>query len=839
MFVSKLIGRALRKSGNTNNGRFNSNQSQTGTEEEELESPTVGYNFVRRKPSDSVDGDHENAFADRSVSEIAETCYDTDIEIDPPEWELGIRRSSKSENSNENDLTLSDVILDPDGNVAYYWLSIVTVAVVYNIAVVILRLAFIEMRNANQLFYVLDSIGDIIYMMDVAIQFRISFYEDGCLVLHPDKISQRYMSQSRFIFDIAAILPIGTLISILTAVSTFLYICISSSFLDILPVLARLPRLLKYPAMARFFDATDSRTNNPYLVRALKLSLYLWTVIHWIGCIYYMVSLHEGLGVNAWVYPGTEDYSPFLRKYIRVTYWSLMTLTTIGERPSPETDLEFVFTGLTFLIGVFLFAAVVGNVGDVISNINAARQEYQSRMDHIKFYLHHRRVPTSLQNRVKRWADYTWSRTQAIDEPTLLQMLPDRLRTEIAINVHLETLKKVKIFEECEESLLHELVLKLRAQIYSPGDYICRIGEIGREMFIVNHGKVEILVPNAKTRKRMVVATLTPGNYFGEISLLKLDEGQNRRTADVRSVGFSELLRLSRRDLMSALVEYPQAKKILEAQAKERMNKTKQVRTATVDESSSLDQSANDPPHRKKDILQQLVKSDSFRKLLSSKNNEVTELRLALDELKSFDSQVMKRSYDQLTSKCDELQCKLDAERAEHECTKAKLNALESRIRQASSPHNSLHADDSRQSERSCHENGYCRLNQTFHSPDIGSGIPLDTKLSANEVSSSSNCLKPSHSLSNRRKLKRQVQTYSDSKKELRTLPVTVPHLERTIPDICISKPDHEEQTGNTLDLDNLDSIDIVRSLLEIESNRSTYNSETSETSEYDSSDME
>ena len=32
------------------------------------------------------------------------------------------------------------------------------------------------------------------------------------------------------------------------------------------------------------------------------------------------------------------------RKYIRVTYWSLMTLTTIGERPAPETDLVSALT---------------------------------------------------------------------------------------------------------------------------------------------------------------------------------------------------------------------------------------------------------------------------------------------------------------------------------------------------------------------------------------------------------------------------------------------------------------------------------------------------------------
>lgn len=34
-------------------------------------------------------------------------------------------------------------------------------------------------------------------------------------------------------------------------------------------------------------------------------------------------------------------------------------------------------------------------------------------------------------------------RTKAIDEPSALQFLPDRLRTEMAIHVHLDVLKKV------------------------------------------------------------------------------------------------------------------------------------------------------------------------------------------------------------------------------------------------------------------------------------------------------------------------------------------------------------------------------------------------------------
>ena len=73
-----------------------------------------------------------------------------------------------------------------------------------------------------------------------------------------------------------------------------------------------------------------------------------------------------------------------IRKYTMCFYWSFLTLTTIGGSSDPETNLEYMFTGLTFFNGVFVFAAVVGNVGDVISNMNAARTEFQAKVDDIK-----------------------------------------------------------------------------------------------------------------------------------------------------------------------------------------------------------------------------------------------------------------------------------------------------------------------------------------------------------------------------------------------------------------------------------------------------------------------
>ena len=46
-----------------------------------------------------------------------------------------------------------------------------------------------------------------------------------------------------------------------------------------------------------------------------------------------------------------------------------------------------------------------------------------------------------------KWFDYQWQNKQNLDEESVLSVLPDKLKTEIAIHVHLGTLEKVKLFE--------------------------------------------------------------------------------------------------------------------------------------------------------------------------------------------------------------------------------------------------------------------------------------------------------------------------------------------------------------------------------------------------------
>lgn len=502
------------------------------------------------------------------------------------------------------DILVGTFVIDPTTDFHYRWLALISVAVCYNIIVIIGRSTFWDLHNlCPSVWYFFDYLSDVIYLMDMISHSRTGYLEQGILVRNTRELANHYVKSIAFKLDVLSVLP-----------TDFAYLFLSPRCLpNQVPcaTVVRLNRLFRFHRLAQFFERTESATNFPFVFRISKLILYILVIIHWNACLYFAVSYVIGFGSDHWVYQplragGSEESlssSPtstgevepainpqiilndsLVHQYIYCFYWSTLTLTTIGEVPMPEREEEYLFVVVDFLIGLLIFATIVGNIGSMITNMNAARADFQHKMDSVKQWMKFRKVNKELEERIIKWFDYLWANRQTLDEEAVTAILPDRLKAETAIHVHLETLKRVQLFQDCEPGLLVQLVLKLKLQVFSPGDYICRVGDVGKEMYIVKRGKLSVLAEDCKT----IYGMLSDGSVFGELSILNISgvKTGNRRTANVRSVGYSDLFALSKQDLWNVLEDYPDAKTLLVEKGKQILRKD-----GLLNDSDTIDQS--------------------------------------------------------------------------------------------------------------------------------------------------------------------------------------------------------------------------------------------------------
>ncbi|XP_075053727.1 cyclic nucleotide-gated channel alpha-4 [Mixophyes fleayi] len=452
-------------------------------------------------------------------------------------------------------------ILDPAGGWYYTWLNIMVIPVTYNWVIIICRSCFTEVQYKYlNVWLSMDYMCDILYIMDIIASFHTGFLQEGILVTDRHQIGRKYVFSSKFRWDLLSILP-----------TDFLYFKFGIHTPSV-----RINRFLRVHRLFEAFDRTETRISYPNSFRICKLMAYLFVVIHWNSCVYFALSNYIGFGKDVWVYPNISDpeFGRLARQYLYSFYFSTLILTTVGDIPSPMQEEEYLFMVVDFLIAVLGFATIMGSISSVISNINSADEAFYPNYDQVKLYLKMYKVNKNLKKEVIAWHQHLRINKKLTNEKQILQHLPEKLRVEVAVSVHMSTLSKVQIFQNCEKGLLEELVLKLKPQVYSPGEFVCKKGDIGREMYIIKDGKLAVVADDGVTQ----FAVLGEGNYFGEISIINIkgNTSGNRRTANIRSIGYSDLFCLSKEDLKDALTEYPDAKTILEDKGREillKMNK--------------------------------------------------------------------------------------------------------------------------------------------------------------------------------------------------------------------------------------------------------------------------
>lgn len=216
-----------------------------------------------------------------------------------------------------------------------------------------------------------------------------------------------------------------------------------------------------------------------------------------------------------------EDGGHVFVWYSRALYWAVATMVVvvIGD-VTPVTVQETVYVLVTILIGVLVNAAIIGSLISFMSVTNTMHGKYRRLAEQMQRYAVSNGISSKLQKKIAHCMAYQWesSEWQRWFDRLCEDGLPRSLR--LGINRHLggKLILRCPIFSpliaaqadannqnaevlssSLPTSAIKRLILSLRFKMYSPGDIIFDSCVRASEMYIVRHGRVEIVAPEIKS----------------------------------------------------------------------------------------------------------------------------------------------------------------------------------------------------------------------------------------------------------------------------------------------------------------------------------------------------
>lgn len=121
-----------------------------------------------------------------------------------------------------------------------------------------------------------------------------------------------------------------------------------------------------------------------------------------------------------------------------------------------------------------------------------------------------------------RYYEYCWQRFRGVDinaffgsEPCDLPLSPS-LHAEISLHLFSELVEACPLFHDANPQFIYAIIMHLKLEVASPGDFIVQKGEIAEEMYFITRGRAAVM-QNNKSGKISVL--LEEGSFFGGMQI--------------------------------------------------------------------------------------------------------------------------------------------------------------------------------------------------------------------------------------------------------------------------------------------------------------------------------
>ncbi|XP_015925684.1 potassium voltage-gated channel protein eag [Parasteatoda tepidariorum] len=440
------------------------------------------------------------------------------------------------------------------------WDWVILCLTFYTAIMVPYNVAFKNKTSEDVSLLVLDSIVDVIFFIDIVLNFHTTFVGPGGEVVSDPKIIRMNYLKSWFIIDLLSCLPydvfnafdheedqgIGSLFSALKVVR----------LLRLGRVVRKLDRYLEYGAA----------------MLILLLCFYM-LVAHWLACIFYSIGRSDAEnGVSySWLWKLgniTQQQFNFSRitnretvkyeliggpprgtMYITALYFTMTCMTSVGfGNVAAETDNEKVFTICMMIIGALLYATIFGHVTTIIQQMTSATARYHEMLNNVREFMKLHEVPKALSERVMDYVVSTWAMTKGIDTSKVLSYCPKDMTADICVHLNRKVFNEHPAFRLASDGCLRALAMYFTMEHSAPGDLLYHTGESIDTLCFVVTGSLEVIQDDE------VVAILGKGDVFGDAFWKEPTIGQS--CANVRGLTYCDLHSIKRDKLLEVLNFY-------------------------------------------------------------------------------------------------------------------------------------------------------------------------------------------------------------------------------------------------------------------------------------------
>ncbi|XP_069787305.1 potassium voltage-gated channel subfamily H member 1a [Narcine bancroftii] len=437
------------------------------------------------------------------------------------------------------------------------WDWIILILTFYTAIMVPYNVSFKTKQN-NVTWLVIDSIVDVIFLVDIVLNFHTTFVGPAGEVISDPKLIRMNYLKTWFVIDLLSCLPYDVINAFENVDEG-----ISSLFSSL-----KVVRLLRLGRVARKLDHYIE-----YGAAVLVLLVCVFGLAaHWLACIWYSIGDYEVIDeelnrirTDSWLYQlgetvgmpyhfntsGSEKWEGGPSKdsvYIASLYFTMTSLTSIGfGNIAPTTDGEKIFAVAMMMVGSLLYATIFGNVTTIFQQMYANSNRYHEMLNCVRDFLKLYQVPKGLSERVMDYIVSTWSMSKGIDTEKVLEICPKDMRADICVHLNRKVFKEHPAFRLASDGCLRALAMEFQTIHSAPGDLIYHAGESVDNLCFVVSGSLEVIQDDE------VVAILGKGDVFGDVFWKENTLAQS--CVNVRALTYCDL-HVIKRDALQKVLEF-------------------------------------------------------------------------------------------------------------------------------------------------------------------------------------------------------------------------------------------------------------------------------------------